>query len=212
MTENHEYETHHTADVSSQRVAQVYAEALLNAAGRQAQAAGVLEELDSLVGDLFRAEPQLETFLSSGAIGRDRKAQTIRTIFENRASATFANFLQVLNRHERLDLLRPTLAAAREIYNERSGNVRVDVRTAVPLPDDQRERLRQEIRNTFHREPQLEIQVDPELLGGLVVQIGDWLYDASVRSQLNSIRNQLIARSSHEIQTGRDRFSSANGN
>ena len=57
----------------------------------------------------------------------------------------------------------------------------------------------------------LATKIDPDLLGGLVVRVGDWLYDASVRTQLETIRNQIIARSSHEIQSGRNRFSSPNG-
>ena len=59
------------------------------------------------------------------------------------------------------------------------------------------------------REPVLIPKVDPDILGGLIVQVGDWRYDASVRHQLDIIRNQLIESSSHEIQVGRDRFSSA---
>jgi F-type H+-transporting ATPase subunit delta len=55
-------------------------------------------------------------------------------------------------------------------------------------------------------EPILDLQVDPQLLGGLVVKIGDWLYDGSVRARLQAFRDHLIARSSHEIQSGRNRF------
>ena len=57
-------------------------------------------------------------------------------------------------------------------------------------------------------EPIVERQVDPDLLGGLQVRVGDWVFDASVRTQLNNLRNQIIAESSHAIQTRRDRFSS----
>jgi F-type H+-transporting ATPase subunit delta len=72
--------------------------------------------------------------------------------------------------------------------------------------------LRQRIREAFQLEPIVQSQVDPDLLGGVVVKVGDWLYDASVRSRLESIRNQLIAKGSHEIQSRRDRFSIASGN
>src|SRR5262245_2865499 len=71
------------ADTGAQRVAKVYAEALLNAAEKRGQADEVLEELESLVQDLFRADPEFETFLSSGAVGRDRKAAVLRTVFES---------------------------------------------------------------------------------------------------------------------------------
>jgi F-type H+-transporting ATPase subunit delta len=202
---------HPFADVASQRVARVYAEALLNAAEKHGQGDEVVGELDSLVRDLFRADPEFEAFLSSAAVSRDRKAQVLDAAFAHRASEVLANFLQVLNNHDRLELLRPILAEARELSNRRHGRVRVRVRSAVALPDDQRERLVQELRQVINREPLLETQVDPDLLGGLVVRVGDWLYDASVRTQIDTIRSELIARGSHEIQSGRDRFSAAGG-
>jgi F-type H+-transporting ATPase subunit delta len=197
--------------VGAQRIAQVYAEALLNAAGKKGQVDAVLDELDSVVRDVFGANPQFEAFLASGAIGRGQKAKALQAIFQGRASDLFLDFLMVLNHHERLDLLRAILAAARELYDQRMRRLRVLVRSATPLPDDQRDRLLHELRQTFHQEPVLQAQVDPDLLGGLMVRVGDWVYDTSVRTQLDTIRNQLIARSSYEIQSGRNRFSSANG-
>ncbi len=200
------------ADVGAQRVARVYAEALLNAADKQGQSEQVLESLDSLIRDLFPAEPQFEAFLTSSAVGRERRAQVIDKVFENKASVLFVDFLKVLNQHERLNLLRPILAAAKVLRDERAKRIRVQVRSAVPLANEQANRLRQQLRDTLKLDPILQTEVDSELLGGVVLRVGDWLYDASVRAKLDSIRNQLIARSSHEIQSGRDRFSIANGN
>jgi F-type H+-transporting ATPase subunit delta len=211
MNNNHQ-ELHVTADVGAQRVAHVYAEALLNAAEKKGQADSVQEQLDSLVRDLFAKEPQFEAFLSSASVGRDQKTKVIRDVFEKRASDVFFNFLMVLNQHDRLELLRPILAAAREISNQRARRIRVQVRTAVPLADDQQQRLHDLLSQTFRLEPVLEARVDPDLLGGMVLRVGDWLYDASVRTQLENIRNQLMSRSSYEIQSGRNRFSLASGN
>jgi F-type H+-transporting ATPase subunit delta len=199
-------------DVNTQGLARVYAEALLGAAEKHNQANELLQEVESLVRDVFAREPQWEAFLSSGAIGRGRKAEAIRSVFESRASELFVNFLLVLNDHERLDLVRPIAAAYRELDDERSGRIRVVVRSAVPLPDDQREHLQRELRETFHKEPLLETQVDPELLGGLVVRVDDWLYDQSVRRRLESLQDDIIARSSYEIQSRRNRFCATDGN
>jgi F-type H+-transporting ATPase subunit delta len=193
-------------------VAHVYAEALLNAAEKQGKTDAVIEELHSLVQDLFQAEPQLEAFLSSGALGRDRKAKVIRDIFDTRADQLFTNFLLVLNQHERLDLLRPILIAALEVRDQRARRIRVQVRSAIPLQEDQTNRLRERIRESFKLEPIVQTQVDEGLLGGIVIKVGDWLYDASVRTKLESIRKQLMEKGSHEIQSRRDRFSSAIGN
>jgi F-type H+-transporting ATPase subunit delta len=200
-------ERRHSADVTAQRVARVYAESLIKAAEKQGAADEVLEELESLIQDVFRQEPLFETFLASYAIDRKHKAAAIQSAFKDRANELFFNFLMVLNTHDRLELLRPILTAYRELNDERARRMRVQVRSAAPLPEDQRERLARELRETFRLEPILEEQVVPDLLGGLTVRIGDWLYDASVRTRLDDIRNNLITRSSHEIQSGRDRFS-----
>jgi F-type H+-transporting ATPase subunit delta len=199
-------------DVNLERIARVYAEALFRAAESRGQSDAILEELDSLVQDVLRADPAAEAFLASGAIGRDRKAAVIRTTFGNRASELFLNFLLVLNDHERLDVLRPIAAAYRELRDERAGRLFVFVQSALRLPEDQQEQLKRQLRETFRKEPILQTQIDPELLGGLVVRVGDWLFDRSVRTELENIRNQIIARSSYEIQSGRDRFRSPDGN
>jgi len=199
-------------DVGAQRVGKVYAEALLNSAEKQNLSSEVLEEFDALVYDLLRREPQFELILSSSAIGRDRKQEVIEKAFTGRASEVFVNFLLVLNKHDRLDVLRAVHAMCRQMYNERSGRIRVQVTSAVPLPDDQAERLRQEIRTQFAKEPVLDVQVDPELIAGMLVRVGDWRLDSSIRSRLHRIREQLVERSSYEIQSRRDSFSSSDGN
>lgn len=202
----------HVADMSAQRIARVYAEALLNVAEKQEQVEAVLEELESLVKDVLSASPAFEMLLSSASLGRKARAEVLEQVFATRASEIVYNFLQVLNDHERLDLLRAVRHAYRELHDQRAGRVRVKVESAVALPDDQVSRLRDELRSTFNVEPVLETSVQPTLLGGLRVRIGDWQYDASVRTQLELIRQQIIARSSHEIQGRRDRFCSADGN
>ncbi len=96
----------------------------------------------------------------------------------------------------------------RSLYEDRTGLVHVQVRSAVPLADDQRDKLRAELKAKFGRDPVLEARVDPDLLGGLTVQVGDVLYDASIRTRLERIRTHLIESSSHAIQSQRDRFRS----
>jgi len=197
-----------TADVNAWRIAKVYAEALFRAGEKHNQTEALLEELDSLIKDVFRASPDLENFLANRSIGREAKAPVIDKVLQGRANPMLIDFLQVLNRHERLDLLREIAASFRELGDQKAKRVRVTVKTAVALPDDQRERLLAQLRENMRQEPVLELQVDPSLLGGMVVQAGDWLFDSSVRSRLDSLRNQLIERSSHEIQSRRDHFSS----
>ena len=199
-------------DPSTSRIARVYADALFRAADKRQQIDGLLEELDSLIEDVFRTDPQFESFLYSTAVGRDRKHEVIETVFQNTASELFLNAILVLNAHERLNLLRSLVAQYRELRDEHARVVPVVVRTPVPLSDDQRERLRRELQESLRKTPRIESQVDPDLLGGMVLWVGDWVYDFSVRAQLDDIRKHLLTSSSYEIQSRRDRFSSANGN
>jgi len=190
-------------------VARVYAEALLAAAGGAGQIDGVLEELESFIKDVFPAQPQFETYLNSLAIGRDRKEALLRSALGQKASPVFLQFLLVLNNHDRLDLLRPILAQCRILNDQRLHRVPVHVTSAVPIPPDQRQKLLAELRELMKNEPVLQEKVDPNLIGGLIIRVGDYLYDASVRTQIDTIRTQLIEKASHEIQSRRDRFSSA---
>jgi F-type H+-transporting ATPase subunit delta len=208
MAEQTDHQPPPAADVGSQRVARVYAEALLGAAEEQGQGDAVVEELEALVRDVIRTDPNIEAFFASAAIGRSAKAEVIENAFKGKASPLFYNFLRVVNEHERLGLLAPILTAARALRDQQARRIRVQVRSAAPLGDDQRERLARELRDNFQLEPVLEARVDPDLLGGLVVKVGDWLYDGSVRTRLDTLRKQLIERSSYEIQSRRDHFSS----
>jgi F-type H+-transporting ATPase subunit delta len=169
---------------------------LLDAAAASNQADQVLEELAEFIDGVLGAAPKFEAFLVSGA-ARGRKAEVIRRAFDGRASDLFLNFLLVLNAHRRLDLLRGIRAVATELHAERAGRLRVLVTSAVPLTDDHRESLRQELRAKYRKEPVLTARVEPDLLGGLVVRVGDWLYDASVRARLETVRQQIIERGRH---------------
>lgn len=197
------------ADISAKRIATVYGEALLNAAGSASQITEVMEELDSLIDDVLVRDARLDALFGGAAVGRKVRKEAIDKAFHGRASATLWKFLLVLNDHDRLDLLRPIRHAVHEISDERAHRLRVDVFSAIDLPDDYQNRIADAIRQRFGLEPVLRLHTDPTLLGGIMVRIGDKVYDATVRTRINNLRLQLIASSSHEIQSRRDRFSSA---
>lgn len=189
-------------DDEARQVARVYAEALYRAAEGQGQAEEVRVELDQLVYDVFRADPGLELYFASASINEDARAEAIEGAFRHKATDTFAQFLGVLNAHGRLDMVRPIAEAYRRLHDRKARKVVVIARSAVPLTDEERRRLCDDVRAVAQVEPLLQEQVDPELLGGLVVRVGDWVYDASVRSKLDEVRTQLIERSSHGVARG----------
>jgi F-type H+-transporting ATPase subunit delta len=197
MTEN--VQVHHATvfDDATRHVARIYAEALLAAADKRQQTTEVLEELEFLVHDLAARDPAIRAYFAGAVIGRERKRDALRRAFEGKVNDLLYNFLLVLNDHNRLGILRAVAVALRDMYERRAGRMHVTVNAATPLADDQQERLRQELRDKFGREPILSVRVDPDLLGGLVVRVDDWVYDGSVRARLERIQNQLIERSSY---------------
>ena len=77
------------------------------------------------------------------------------------------------------------------------------IRSTIPSEP----RLEGRLATLIGAKPQLQLEVDPTLSAGLVVQVGDDVYDASVRTRLQRLRDRLIERKSHEIQSRRDQFS-----
>jgi F-type H+-transporting ATPase subunit delta len=193
---------------SERRVAKVYADALRTVAEQRGVAEEVGRELRAIVSEVYANRPEVEAALASPVVKRSAKIPVLEHAFKNNVSDLLFNFLVVLNGKDRLQLVRHVAAAYRDIQDEQAKRVRVSVRSAVPLTDAQAEQLKQTISQATGLEPILQPKVDDSLLGGMIVQVGDRVFDSSVRYQIENIRNQLLARSSYEIQTGRDRFSS----
>jgi F-type H+-transporting ATPase subunit delta len=189
-----------TPSIEDLHVGRIYANALLNAAAGQNAVDDVLGELNDLVGEVFRSEPQIEQFLTSGIISEEEKEKVLTDVFRDRGSPLFYQFLMVACKHGRLGLLRAIRQEFLRLNDQRLGRLPIQVRSAVPLPDDQRDRLYQGLRNALGLEPVLDLQVDPAILGGLIVRVGDWLFDRSVRTELRNIEKQLLSKSSSAIR------------
>jgi F-type H+-transporting ATPase subunit delta len=186
-------------DDEARQVGRVYAEALYQAAEKQNAADEVLEELTALVDGVFEQDPGLELFFGSPSVNRDHKAAAIKSAFEGRANSVLIDFLQVLNNHDRLGMLQPIARAYKALHDRKARRIVVAVTSAIPLTDSQRERLCDDVRTAARFEPVLKEKIDPDILGGLIVRAGDWVYDASVRTRLATIKNRLIERISHVV-------------
>ena len=123
-------------------------------------------------------------------------------------AADVVNFLRVLNRHGRLGLLRAVIAPgpadAGPPAEPQAGHGPLG-RPARRSPAGRAPRAGW--RRMIGATPVITLEVDPSLIGGLVVQVGDDVYDASVRNRLGQLRDRLIERKTHEIQSRRDHFS-----
>jgi F-type H+-transporting ATPase subunit delta len=200
-------EFEHHADVSAERLARVYAESLLAVAEEAGQTQQVLQDMDSFVDDVLVRHAQLGVLFGGAAVGRNARREALAKVFGDPPGSVFGKFMMVLNEHERLNLLRPIRQALHDLDDERNRRMKIHVYTAVPLPGEYAERIGNAVRQHFGMEPVLVPHVEPSLLGGMKIRIGDTQLDATVRTRLDNLRNQIIARSSYEIQSRRDHFS-----
>ncbi len=188
-------------------VARRYADALIGAAEHEGGVEPALAEFAEIESDLLDRFPLFAAILASARVPAKEKDRMLVEILDQRASSLALRFLRVLNRHGRLDLLAVILREARSLWDRRQGRVPVRVLTAVPLGADQLEALRSRLARLLAATPILHIATDPRLIGGLVIEVGDDRFDASVKSRLEQIRQRLLEGKTHEIQSRRDQFS-----
>jgi F-type H+-transporting ATPase subunit delta len=198
-------------DIDAQQVGSLYAKALLATTEKAGQTEAVLEELDALVTDILDHQPKFESVLASGVVPAEEVAGVIDKAFGGKVSKLFLSFLKVLARHGRLNSLRAVRQAAHVLHNELRGRVAVRMTTATEAGAAMATLVANAIRGTVGKEPVIESRVDPDLIGGVVLQIGDTVYDGSVATQFQRLRARMLDRSVHEIQSRRDRFSSPGG-
>ncbi len=194
------------ADVAVEHIAGVYAEALLGAAGKADQVKDLLDEFDSLIADVLTPFPDLERLLISGLVSDDEKQRILDRVLAAQASPLLLNFLKVVARHGRLDCLRAIHRQFHQLYDRAQGRIRVRLTTPVPVNDALAAQITADLREFLGTEPVVQRVVDPNVIGGAVIQVGDTVYDGSIATQLHRVRQQIIDRSAHEIQSRRDSF------
>jgi F-type H+-transporting ATPase subunit delta len=195
-----------TIDPRRQQIGAVYAKALLGAAEKAGQTDAVAEELQSLVTDVLDKLPQLQAALASPRIGHEEKVTLIDRAFAGRMSDVLLNFLKVLSRHGRLDCLGAIAEAAQKQLNELKGRVEVWVTTAAPLSNPLREQIVTRLSALLGQEVVLKTKLDPEMLGGLVVRIGDTVFDGSVSARLVQMRQAAVEKTAARFRQSLEKF------
>lgn len=210
MAEPREKAKHDTVmDVTEEQIARVYAQAFLGVAVKTDITDGLIEEVGSLVTDVLDKFPRLEEMLRSELISHEHKHAIFDRVFGQRASKEVLSFLKVLTIHNRLGLLRPIARILNHLYAEHRGLTDVEVCVARELDDALRQEIHDHLKTTLGKDPVLHVKVDPSLLAGMTIRVGDRVYDGSVRTQLDLARRAMIERAVDLIETQPERFMQA---
>jgi F-type H+-transporting ATPase subunit delta len=167
-----------------------YARALFDTAQKQGVVDQVEEELKS-VDQVLRAVPRLSRVLRAPTIPRPQKQDLLLKAFGSRVGKLTARFLALAIERRREAILVDIYGEFQRLANEARNILPVQVTAAVPLTDDERNALTGALSSRTGKNVTLEVDVDPQIMGGLMLRMGDTVIDGSVRSRLVQLRNRL---------------------
>ncbi len=179
-------------------LADEYATALLDTAEPEGLAETVAGDL-AVVAQAVGQVPELEVFWLTPLIPVDVRVERIVAALDGRVCGLTLDFLRVLIRNGRGGLVALVGERYALLRDVRGGKVPVTVTTAVPLDEATKEQVASALREALDAEPVMRVEVDPDVLGGVTVRIGDRVMDASLAGALARLRAELIRRGSERM-------------
>lgn len=170
-----------------------YARAIFDIARRRGDAVALQDQLDAVAG-AAEVCPDLPMVLANNEISLLRRERLIDALAERLALAPITgNFLKVLVAKRRVPLLAGIVAAYRQLVADMEGIVAAEVTTSLPMTDERdMQAIASAVSQLTRRKAVVSMRVDPALVGGMVVRVGDEIYDGSVRTELKRMREQLL--------------------
>ena len=170
-----------------------YANAMADIALAQGAAEPAAKQLHDF-GAAYTESAELRTFLASPAVSVEAKHAVIEKIMARLgASKIIRNFLFVIVDHRRTQLIPEVIATFHQVIRQRQGVAEAEVSSAVELSAAQKKEMAATLTRLTGKKIEAKYALDPALLGGAVVRIGDTIYDGSLRSRLNEMRARLAA-------------------
>ena len=168
-----------------------YALALFELARDEKQLENVSASLDAARRALAESE-DFRTLTTSPLVGRDEAVKAVGATAEAMGLDPLTrNFLGVLAQNRRLSQLGNVIRAFNLLAARHRGEITAEVTSAHPLDDDQVAALKQNLRTRMGRDIAVDMNVDPAILGGLVVKIGSQMIDGSIRTKLNTLAQAM---------------------
>jgi F-type H+-transporting ATPase subunit delta len=179
--------------MTNRTAAKRYARALFDVAAKERQD---LDAIDRELADflaLVKGHAAFEKVLLNPAVPAPRKRAAVASVIANaKLSPAVAKLLVLLAERDRVVLLPDLLAAYRERVLDFRKVVRAEVVTAEPLPLDRAQAVERGLAQLSGRTVQMELRVDSSIIGGVVARIGSTVYDASIATQLQKMKQRLL--------------------
>ena len=173
-------------------IAKRYARALLELGIEKGNYALLQKQVRDLA-TIYESSPELRAIISNPSVSVAERRKVVETIAGRGSfSPLMRNFAMLLLDNDRFDHVGGIAEELDEMVDVHAGNVRAQVTTAAPLMDSQIATLKGAIAKLTGKNVLLQTSVDPEILGGVITRVGNTLYDGSVRTQLDTIRESIL--------------------
>ena len=182
-------------DERDMALGRLYGRSIFEVAGSTEVAESILEGLNALVQSTDD-DRDLAYFFTSPLVGVEHRAEVLEKSLRNRADDILVDALQVINRKGRLASLPVIAAGLAEAIDDALGRVNVEVTTAVALTAAQRKLIEASAAKVTGKTPRLITQVDPSILGGLILHVAGTVLDQSVAGDVAKVRESMLLRAS----------------
>ncbi len=176
--------------MSNTRIARRYAEAFLLAAEEQKLLKKVGDDF-LMLRDLLNESHELQLFLKSPVIKTEKKQEVLKAVFEKKVQPLTFVLLQLLAEKGRESLLPDMIETFFLLRDEKLGIMNVHVTTAVEFTRQQKNELQKHFEQYSEKNVQVDVKIDPALIGGFVARMGDTLFDGSIKRQLELLRQRF---------------------
>jgi F-type H+-transporting ATPase subunit delta len=178
--------------MSVETVARRYATALADVVMKSGETEIVKSELKSWE-DLIKANANLQNAFANPSIAHLNKEKVLEDLLaKTKPSKTTANFLRILLRNSRLTELHEINEKFASVLDERSGIVSAEITSARPLSEAEKAEFQANLAKLTGKKVNLNFNLDENIIGGVVTRVGSTVYDGSVKTQLENLKQQLI--------------------
>ncbi len=172
------------------RIADIYAQSLLDLADQSQAVEAVAADLDALAA-LVTRNPNFQTFLASPYFTEQTRRDLVRSVFAGRLHRLTLNFLSVTIDHGRGGFLPQIMDRFKQLHRAHQGYQTVKVTVAQTMNQKRTERLAREVAEALNARIDLEVHVDPSIVGGVIIRFGEKMLDNSVRGRLTRLVGRI---------------------
>jgi F-type H+-transporting ATPase subunit delta len=168
-----------------------YAQAVFSLGKERGSLDAWLRDLDLLASVIV--DKRVATFLENPSVGHDRRIEALESALGTGVQPETRNLVRVVIEHNRTALIPEIRDDFADLVRAERGIAVAQVTTAERLTPDEQQLVRAKLEQLSGKRIELELKIDPEIIGGIVIRIGDQVIDGSVRNKLERLRSRLLA-------------------